>query len=75
MFTYEQGGSRLSEFRKIPGEFFGKSTTFSVTFCKKYENQWQKFEPQILMSIPKNGFKNPCVNIVIQYGPLDPLHI
>ena len=35
----QQGGSRLSEFRKIPIEIFRKSTTFSVTFCKKYKNQ------------------------------------
>ena len=39
-----QGHRRLSEFRKIPEEIFQKSTTFSVTFCKKYKNQWQKFE-------------------------------
>ena len=34
-----QGGSRLSESRKIPEEIFRKSMTFSVTYCKKYKNQ------------------------------------
>ena len=42
------GGSRLSEFRKIPVEIFRKSVTFeisatfSVTFYKKFNNQLQK---------------------------------
>ena len=38
--TRNQGGSRPSECGKIPAEFFRKS----VTFCKTYKNQWQKFE-------------------------------
>ena len=41
---YIQGGSQPLECGKIPAEIFQKSATFSMTFCKTYKNQWQKFE-------------------------------
>ena len=55
------GGSRLSEFRKIPEENFSKINDFFSDFCKckKYRNQWQKFE-HLKFQWPFSKVKNIC---------------
>ena len=59
-----QGGSRLSEFRKIPEEIFRKSVTksgllkFQWLFTKKYKNQWQKGDFWNLSDIFSDILKN-----------------
>ena len=58
-YVHDQGGSRLPEFRKIPEEICRKSTTFSVNFCKKYKNQWQKLEHSKFQWVFAK-FKNIC---------------
>ena len=69
VIAHGQGGSPLSEFRKILEEIFRKSTTFSVIFCKKFKN-FSEFLQRLKTFVNKNTIKMGNIKVPPSYQRL-----